>query len=216
MRWGMVINLTKCAGCYACVIKCKQEHFLPPDIVWGRLLIGETGEYPTAQKHMYPVLCNHCKEPRCVEVCPTGATEKREDGIVVIEQEKCAGCRYCLVSCPYQARSYLSTDNKEYYPGQGMTEYEALGRKLYPHQIGVVTKCNLCWERIDKGMREGLKPGEDREATPACVNACPAKARTFGDLDDPQSNISVLIREKRAFVLHPEYGTEPSVYYMTA
>lgn len=215
MRWGMLINLVKCAGCYSCALKCKQEHFLPPGVMWGRLLVSEgEGTYPHVKKNMYPVLCNHCKDPACVKVCPTGATEQREDGIVKIDSDKCMGCRYCLIACPYQVRSYMSDDEKEYFPGQGLTAYEKVGKKLYPHQTSVVTKCNFCLERVDKGLEKGLKPGVDREATPACVNSCPNKARYFGDLDDPDSEISELIREKRAVPLHPEHGTEPCVYYV--
>ena len=88
MRYGMVINLHKCVGCYSCVIKCKQEHFLPPDMTWGKLMLAETGVHPDVIKHTYPVLCNHCHEPACLESCPTGATQQREDGIVWIDQEK--------------------------------------------------------------------------------------------------------------------------------
>ena len=213
MRLGMLINLVKCVGCYACVIRCKQEHFLPPGIVWGRLLISETGIYPKVTKQLYPVLCSHCKEALCVKACPTGATRKREDGIVWIDQDKCVGCRYCLIACPYQVRSYYS-EEKEYFPRQGFTEFEEMRKRLYPLQTGVVLKCNFCLERIDAGIKQGLKLGIDREATPACVIICPAKARYFGDLDDPDSEVSSLIMEKRAIQLHPEYGTDPSVYYV--
>jgi Fe-S-cluster-containing dehydrogenase component len=213
MRRGMVIDLTKCVGCYGCVIACKQEHFLPPGIFWNRILISETGDYPTVTKQMYPVQCNHCKEAICVKVCPTGATQQREDGVVWIDQNKCVGCRYCLISCPYQVRVFYS-NHQEYFPGQGLTPFEEIGKRLYPHQTGVVLKCNFCLERIDSGIKKGLRPGVDREATTACVNACPTKARVFGDLDDPNSEISLLIREKRAVQLHPEYGTDPSVYYI--
>lgn len=213
MRWGMLINLVKCVGCYSCAVKCKQEHFLPPDIFWGRLLISETEAFPGASKHVYPVLCNHCKEAKCVDACPTQATQRREDGVVWIDGEKCVGCRYCLVACPYQARSYYSKEG-EYYPGQGLTGFEELGKQLYPHQLGTVVKCNFCMERIDEGISRGLKPGVDREATPACVLICPAKARYFGDLEDPESEVSVMIRKYRAVPFHQEYGTEPSVYYV--
>lgn len=213
MRLGMLINLVKCVGCYACVIRCKQEHFLPPGIVWGRLLISETGIYPKVTKQLYPVLCSHCKEALCIKACPTGATRKREDGIVWIDQDRCVGCRYCLIACPYQVRSYYS-EEKEYFPRQGFTEFEEMRKRLYPLQTGVVLKCNFCLERIDAGIKQGLKPGVDRDATPACVIICPAKARYFGDLDDPDSEISSLIMEKRAVRLHPEYGTDPSVYYV--
>lgn len=214
-RQGMVIDLQRCAGCYSCVLACKQEHFLPPLIFWNRILIGETGKYPMVTKLTYPVLCNQCKEAVCVKVCPTGATAKREDGIVETDADKCVGCRNCLVACPYQQRSYYADDRKEYFPGQGLTPLEVIGKKLYPLQRGTVIKCNFCAERVDKGIQQGLKPGVDREATPACVIACPCSARYFGDLDDPKSEVSKLIKEKKAFQLHPEFGTEPSVYYIS-
>ncbi len=213
MRYGMVIDLKKCVGCYACAIKCKEEHFLPPGMMWGRLLISETGTYPNITKHTYPVLCNHCAEPACVKACPTTATQRRDDGIVWVDQDKCVGCRYCLIACPYQVRSYYSKE-REYFPGQGFTELERLRKKLYPLQTGVVLKCDFCLERIGEGTKKGLIPGVDIEATPACVNICPAKSRYFGDLDDPDSEVSKHIREKRAVQLRPEFGTDPSVYYV--
>jgi len=212
----MVINLEKCIGCWGCTVACKQEHFLPPGVFWNRVLIGESGEYPAVRKEMVPVLCNHCEDAECVRVCPTGATSKREDGLVVIDHDKCIGCRYCVVACPYQQRTYHSDGSREYFPGQGLTALEVLGRRLYPLQEGTVVKCNFCVERLESGLKRGLKPGVDREATPACVNACVPKARVFGDLDDPYSNVSQLIREKLGHQLHPEFGTNPSVYYIKA
>ena len=214
-NWAMVIDLRKCIACYSCMIACKEEHFLPPDIFFNRVLIGETGSYPTVTKLMYPVGCNHCKEAACVKACPTRATTKREDGIVVVDSNKCVGCRYCLIACPYQQRTFYSSDQREYFPGQGLTEYETIGKKLYPLQPGTVVKCNFCAERIDAGIKKGLKPGVDREATPACVITCAPQARYFGDLDDPDSEICRLIKEKHAYQLHPEYGTDPSIYYIS-
>jgi len=213
MRWGMVIDLTKCVGCYACVLACKQEHFLPPGIFWGRVLTGESGTYPAVTKELLPVLCNHCQEAPCQQVCPTGATTQREDGVVYVDYNKCMGCRYCVIACPYQNRSFYS-EEKEYFPGKGYTPRELIGRMLYPLQVGTAIKCNFCLERIDRGLTKGLKPGIDREATPACVNACLTGARVFGDLDDPESEVSRLIRERKGFQLHPEFGTDPSVYYI--
>jgi len=214
-RWGMVIDLRRCIGCYSCMISCKQEHFLPPGMFWNRVLISETGQYPTVTKQIFPMGCNHCKEAVCVKVCPTRATTRREDGIVIIDADKCVGCRYCVVACPYQQRTFHADGKKEYFPGQGLTEYEAIGKKLYPLEKGTVVKCNFCAERIEKGIEKGLEPGKDCEATPACVIACSTKARYFGNLDDPNSEVSTLIKEKRGFQLHPEYGTDPSIYYIT-
>ncbi len=208
----MVIDLKRCIGCYSCAVACKQEHFLPPGIFWNRLLISETGQYPRVSKQIYPVSCNHCKEAICVKVCPTRATTRRKDGIVVIDAQKCVGCRYCVVACPYQQRTYLSEDKREYFPGQGPTELETIGRRLYPLQARTTLKCNFCQERIDS--QAGLRPGVDREASPACVITCPTKARYFGDLDDPESEVSLLIKSREGYQLHPEYGTQPSVYYI--
>ncbi len=213
-RWGMVIDLKRCIGCYSCVITCKQEHFLPPTIFWNRILVNETGNYPQVTKHIYPVLCNHCKEAPCEKVCPSGATTRRKDGIIEIDYDKCPGCRYCVIACPYQQRTFYSDGRKSYFPGQGLTELEVIGKELYPYQPGTVVKCNFCAERIDEGLRKGLKPGEDREAPPACAKNCPAKARHFGDLDDPDSNVSKLIRQRKGVQFHAEFGTDPSVYYV--
>jgi phenylacetyl-CoA:acceptor oxidoreductase subunit 1 len=155
------------------------------------------------------------QEAPCVEVCPAEATIKRPDGIVYVDNNKCVGCRYCVIACPYQNRTFLSKDKDPgYFPGAGRTRFEKAGRKLYPHVAGTTEKCNFCMERIDAGLAKGLKPGVDREATPACVNTCQARALTFGDLDDPESEISKLIKDRAGFQLHPEYGSEPSVYYI--
>ncbi len=215
MKWGMVIDLTKCSRCHGCVAACRVEHFLPLRISWVKLIASEKEEGGFVDVSTYPVRCNQCKEAPCVEVCPTEATQQRPDGIVWIDADKCIGCRYCVIACPYQNRTFLSKDkNPGYFPGHPKTNFEKMGEKLYPHQVGTTQKCNFCMERIDYGLENGLKPGTDRDATPACVNTCQARALTFGDLDDPESNVSLLINERRGFQLQEEYGTDPSVYYV--
>jgi len=214
MRWGMAIELKRCVGCYECVLACKAEHFLPPEIFWNRVLIGESGKYPAVTKLIYSIRCNHCADPACVKVCPTGATQQREDGIVWVDEDKCVGCRYCMVACPYQARSMYEDGDKRYFPGQELTEHEKIGKELYPHEPGVVQKCVFCKERIDSGMAAGLTPGVDREATPACVIACPTKSIHFGDLDDPASDINRVIKEMHGHPFHPEFDTDPSIFYI--
>ncbi|MBI4331202.1 MAG: 4Fe-4S dicluster domain-containing protein [Chloroflexi bacterium] len=211
MRYGMVIDLSKCVGCLGCMLACKMEHLLPPEMSWCRVLVKEHGSYPSVSKILMPVLCNHCKEAACVKVCPSGATEKREDGIVVVDSDKCVGCRYCMMACPYGSR-YYNEDRQRYFPGQGPTPWEKLSDEQL--QTGVVMKCTFCVEKIEEGIKKGLKPGVDREATPSCVNNCMTKARYFGDLDDPDSEVSRLIRSQRGRQLHPEHGTDPSVYYI--
>ena len=214
MRWGMVIDLRKCVRCYACIAACRIEHFLPIGVSWPRLVAMETGgEHPTVST--YSVRCNQCQDAPCVDVCPTGATQLRDDGIVYVDQDKCVGCRYCVIACPYQNRTFVSKDkDKGFFPGRIQTDFEKAGKELYPHTHGTTEKCNFCMERIDEGLAKGLKPGTDRDATPACVNTCPAQALTFGDLDDPDSEVSRLIRETQGFQLHPEYETDPSIYFI--
>ena len=124
IRWGMVIDLQRCIGCYSCQISCKMEHFLPPNIFWNRVLIGEKGKYPSVTKIIMPTICNHCTDAACVEVCPTGATQIRDDGIVHIDYDQCVGCRSCLIACPYQTvfceipephRSRLNIAHSEFF-----------------------------------------------------------------------------------------------------
>jgi phenylacetyl-CoA:acceptor oxidoreductase subunit 1 len=212
-RFGMVVDVRKCIGCWSCAVSCRFEHFLPAGMYWNRVLIGETGRFPSAAKEMYPVLCNHCEDAPCVAVCPTGASHKNEDEVVLVDYDRCMGCRYCVVACPYQQRTFYDRD-PEYYEGQGKTELEKLNARRNGLQMGTVVKCTFCAERIEAGREKGLVPGVDREATPACVNACPVQARVFGDLDDPNSNVSTRIRERRGEPLHPEFNTKPCVYYV--
>src|SRR4030043_1663191 len=214
MRWGMAIELKRCIGCNACVLACKADNFLPPQIFWNRVLIGEKGKYPAVTKFIYSVRCNPCPAPKCVKVCPTGATRQRGDGIVWVDETKCVWCRCGMGTFPYQMRSMYEDPEKNYFPGQELTEHEKIGQTLYPHTPGVVQKCVFCKERIDSGLAQGLKPGVDRDATPACVIVCPTKAIHFGDLDDPNSEINRIIKEKHAHAFHPEFDTQPSINYI--
>jgi len=197
-RYGLVIDLNRCIGCDTCTIACKAANATSRGIMWCRVLKYETGKYPNSRLNFLPVTCMHCAEPECVKVCPTGATTKRDDGIVVIDSDKCVGCRYCMVACPYASR-YFSEELRSYYPGH-LTSYEKMG--YLKHKAGTVQKCDLCLARVEQGLQ------------PSCVVACPAGARFFGDLDDPDSEVSRLITERGGFVLNPELGTQPSVYYL--
>ncbi len=215
MRWGMVIDVSKCMRCHGCVAACRVEHFLPFGIAWVKLIAYEVEDKYTVDVSTWAVRCNQCKEAPCVDVCPTEATHRRPDGIVDIDPDLCMGCRYCVIACPYQNRTYLAKDKMmNYFPNHEKTRFEKAREKRYPHQIGTTQKCNFCAERIDEGIKQGLKPGVDRAATPACVNTCQARALTFGDLDDPTSNISKLIKDKKGQQLHSEFGTDPSIYYV--
>jgi len=209
-RWGMVIDLFRCIGCHACTYACKVENRTRKGVFWTLVYDYEVGKYPNVIRSFLPTLCMHCENAPCEQVCPSGATYRRNDGIVAVDPNKCIGCEACVVTCPYNARFKNPKDNyfsQDVYPKD---ERSVLG------QPGVVEKCNFCKDRIDWGMAHGLTPGMDWNANPACVNACPVNARTFGDLDDPNSEISSrLISNPSAEVMHRELGTRPSVYYIS-
>ena len=145
-----------------------------------------------------------------MHVCPSTATGQRDDGIVTIDYDICIGCAYCAVACPYQAR--YKVDKKMFAYGEEPTESEEL--RFDERRIGVAQKCTFCSDRIDAGLEQGLKPGVDPDATPGCVNACIADALHFGDIEDPDSNVSELLAENAWFQQHEELGTKPGFYYL--
>jgi molybdopterin-containing oxidoreductase family iron-sulfur binding subunit len=200
----MVIDLKRCYGCYACSMACKVKNHTPPGVFWARVLKGEEGTFPNTIRQALPVLCMQCEDPSCVEVCPTGATFMQENGIVVVNKDACMGCKSCLMACPYGAR-YTVESWESYFPeGLPLSEYEEFAKQQWEENsgCGVATKCDFCEDRL----------GTDKE--PACVEACPANARTFGDLDDKNSEVSILIRRHRGQQLNPELGNNPKVYYL--
>ena len=179
-HYGMLIDLRRCIGCHACSVACKAEFDVPLGKTRSWVEYVEKGRYPNVSRSFLPRLCNHCSEPACVPVCPTGATWKREeDGIVVVDPDTCIGCKYCIQACPYDARF------------------------LNP-VTGVADKCDFCLHRVSQGL------------APACVETCIGRARIFGDLNDPDSEISRTIASNPVSVLRPEKGTEPNVYYIAA
>lgn len=198
-RYGMVINLKRCVGCYACVIACKAEHGTPANVFWNKVDVHEIGTYPNARMTFRPVLCNHCSNPPCETVCPTGATFKKDNGIVGVDADMCIGCGYCVVACPYKQRTF-TPKKAGYFPEKEETAYEKENKEK--HTAGTVTKCVFCEERVAKGLK------------PACSTACPGGARIFGDLDDPNSEISKLLGSNKHYRLLPELNTEAAVYYI--
>jgi len=189
-RYGMVIDLRRCTGCRACVVACKAEHGVRLGGFRTWVSEKETGEYPAVSRHFLPALCNHCDDPPCRRVCPTGATYKRDDGIVAIDHDLCIGCRHCMGACPYSARYFNPLHDPE-------------GEAAFPARThGTVDKCDFCLHRVENGV------------VPACVNTCPMNARIFGDLNDPGSEVSRLLKDAPGATLLPGLGTGPRVYYV--
>lgn len=207
----MVIDLKRCVGCQTCTIACKQEHGLPPETFWRFVADCEVGEYPNVRRLFLPMQCMHCGNAPCVPVCPTGASQQRPDGIVWVDYARCVGCGYCALACPYRAR-HLIHEASWYFP-DGPTPAEAAADQ--PERHGVMTKCTFCLDRVDTGQALGLEPGTAAAATPMCSVACIANAIHFGDLEDPGSVVSRLVKDRGGVQLLPECGTDPSVYYLT-
>ena len=200
MRYGMVIDLRKCVGCNACTVACKQENGTPAGIYWSKVLQYEVGRYPSARLRFLPVLCMHCKNAPCLAACPSGATFRHWTGAVLVNDDVCLGCRYCIMACPYEARTYRPGDPEGYYPERGLAAHEEEGYAGHPR--GAIEKCTFCAHRLSEGK------------DPACVATCPARARIFGDLDDPTSEVERLVASGLAKPRLPEQGTEPSVFYI--
>lgn len=209
VRYAMVIDTFRCVRCHACTVACKAENYTPSGVYWHVILDREYRKYPNTTRRFLPKPCMHCENPPCVDACPTGASYKREDGIVLVDYEKCIGCKYCVAACPYDVRQYIEKV-EGYFPEVGLTSLEEQGYQR--HRVNTVEKCTFCADRIDGGVKKGLTPGVDWEATPACVFTCPAKARIFGDLDDPNSVVSKAARHAQPLL--PELGTNPKVLYI--
>jgi molybdopterin-containing oxidoreductase family iron-sulfur binding subunit len=218
VKFGMVIDLDKCIGCRRCSYACKRENTVPDTISPPYITLFETESvtgvsgiyHPTEDpgagttmmytklrkdKWYMPVQCNQCDDAPCEQVCPTGATYKAPDGIVMINYDKCIGCRYCMVACPYQARRF-----NWYHPEVPLKDRNPL---VPMREEGVVEKCTFCVHRTRRGK------------TTRCVEACPNKARTFGNLNDPDSEVSRLIKSERWWRLKDELNTGCNIYYLT-
>ncbi len=210
-RWGMVIDLNRCVGCQTCTIACKQTNDTPPGVQWRRVIDIEQGKFPDVERLFLVTGCQHCAEPPCVPVCPTGATRQREDGLVTMDYDTCIGCGYCAVSCPYDARTIVHAA-KGYYSDTTLTSQEQA--TAHPERIGVAQKCTFCQDRIETGMALGLIPGVDPEATPACSASCIAQAIQFGDFNDKTSHVSKLLESQPSLQLNAELGTDPQIKYL--
>lgn len=212
VRYSMVIDLRRCVGCEACTIACKQENLTPPGIFYNVVYIKEEGKYPKVRRSIIPRPCMHCEQPACLKACPVQAIYKREDGIVIIDYDKCIGAQKCVEACPYGAITFDEGNN---YP-QSKTEFGKIASKEFKGKYGVrrdeeppiyrSRKCTFCVHKQDeRGNYTSL---------PACVQTCMGKARFFGNLNDPNSEVAQLLKKRKYIILKPEAGTKPSVFYL--
>lgn len=198
------INLDRCIGCHTCANACKMQNNVPDGMLWNRVITegcdaidGAVGEYPNLTRTYVPLACQHCENPACLKVCPTGATYKDEQGRVEIDYDRCIGCRMCMAACPYNARVFNWEDPRR----DG--DFNWGDARVPVRTRGVMEKCTLCKERTDAGEE------------PMCVVCCPTHARVFGDLDDPNSELAQLraTKGKNMHILLEEKGTKPQVFY---
>lgn len=201
-KLAIAVNVGRCVGCHTCSISCKMSNNVPDGMLWNRVLTensevidGAVGVYPALSRDYLPLACQHCENPACQKVCPTGATYKDGKGRVEIDYDKCIGCRMCMAACPYNARVFNWTEPVR----SAGANYGEADVPVRPK--GVMEKCTLCSERTDRGDAS------------MCVTCCPARARVYGDLDDPDSEISKIAREKNVRILLEEMGTSPQVFY---
>lgn len=208
-QWAMAIDMSKCVDdCKKCISACHMTHNVPnigntkEEIKWlwtepykNALPYQSHDHVDDATKNRdFLVLCNHCENPSCVRVCPTKATFKRKDGVVMMDYHRCIGCRYCMAACPYGARSFNFSDPRPHI--------EELNKEFPTRSKGVVEKCNFCDERLAVGL------------LPACVEACPNDVFTFGDLDSPNSDVRKLLASNYNVQRKAKLGTKPKVYYI--
>ena len=215
-RWAMVIDTARCIGCNACSVACKTENSTPGDIWYAPVVEEEVGTYPEAHMEYLPMLCNHCEDAPCMKACPTKALTRRDDGIILVDDDDCIGTSACMNACPYGAmHMYTGMTGESVFEHRRTEETVPDRAAKQKFTVGTVQKCTFCSHRIDYGIEHDLPVGLDIQATPACVVTCPAECRIFGDIEDPDSNVSQYIEEHGpASVLRPDAETGAHVFYV--
>lgn len=217
-HYGMVIDVKRCVGCRACVLACKNENKTPPGVFYTVVVDQVLDNRPNDKPIFMTKPCFHCENPSCTDVCPVSATFKRkEDGIVVVDYDRCIGCRYCMTACPYSARWFDFGENYPAYEEKtAITEIPSpeysqfIIREKEKSPIGNVRKCTFCMHLQDENGNYNKKEGR----WPSCAKTCTGHAIHFGDFNDPNSEVSILLRERQYIRLKEELGTNPSVYYL--
>ncbi len=201
-KYALLVDLRKCVGCTSCQVSCKMENKAPLGNFRSKVDIADVGDFPKPKRYYFPKICNQCDEAPCVLPCPTKATYKDKNGVVMVNRDLCIGCGRCVSACPYGARylhPYIVVKNDPAKYAKDVKEVR--GKKA--EDLRVVDKCDFCSHRLAAGIEE-----------PACVRNCMGRARVFGDLNDQNSEISKAVKALKPDVWHPEYGTKPLVFIL--
>ena len=226
-KLAMVIDLHRCTGCGSCMIACKNENNVQGNVFWASRISKTEGKFPNVRYEYIPTLCNHCENAPCVKGCPTGAMHKSDGNITMHDPAMCIGCRYCIINCPYGVIHFNAgkthefwRDDKPLIEGATTSAVEVtqqVGGTVLPYynparelsrpgtglrHKGIVEKCTLCDHRVRQGE------------LPYCVESCPANARIFGDLNDPNSEVNQILGKFHSWRLKENLGTEPKVFYV--
>lgn len=221
-KFARLIDQKRCMGCRACVAACATENYFTPDAMWNVMIEYEVGTYPAVKKIYNTMNCMHCEKPSCKAVCDAighRAISKDQYGVVLIDYNKCVGCGYCAAVCPYGVPQ-LNRELRDLNPGKGKTGSEQIAaRDRHPthrKKAKVAEKCTFCWHKLEKAIAGNKmdRIGKDQEYTPACDIVCPTQARMFGDIDDPNSDVSKRIAQTKATQLKKQFGIGPQVYYV--
>jgi len=217
-----LIDQKRCMGCRACVAACATENYFTPDAPWNVMVEYEVGTYPKVKKVFNTMNCMHCEHPSCKAACDSigvKAISKNAFGMVIIDYDKCIGCGYCAAVCPYGVPQ-LNATIAQLSPGKEKLGSENIGyadrHPTHRKKSNVAEKCTFCAHKIEQAVADGKvdRIGKDQAYTPACDLVCPVQARMFGDLDDPDSDISKRIKATGAKQLKTKFGTGPQVYYV--
>ena len=221
-KLARLIDTKRCMGCRSCVAACAVENYFTPEAPWNVMVEYEVGTYPNVKKIFNTMGCMHCEKPACKAACDAAgfkAISKNQFGMVLIDYDKCTGCGYCAAVCPYGVPQ-LNKEAGTLVPGKGKvgSEQIPLANRHPTHRkkAKVAEKCTFCAHKIDKAVADGKVDliGKVQEYTPSCDLVCPVQARLFGDIDDPNSEISKRIKQTNAKQLKAQFGTGPQVYYV--